>query len=116
MKSPLVAALVAGLSSVLLGVAIVSAPVAQADSDDAYLSELQRRGVDYSTADAVIHVGKLACTELHAGQSVLAVINAIKDGGFSGHDTGIIVGSAVNVYCPDELPTLQGFIDNHQGG
>jgi len=41
-QSPLVAALMAGLSSVPLGAAIVSAPAAQADSDGSYLSELQR--------------------------------------------------------------------------
>jgi hypothetical protein len=81
----------------------------------AYPGELQRRGVDYSTPDAAVFLGESACNALRQGQSVAAVIDVIR-GSFSGHDTGIILGAAANTFCPDQLSTIQGFIDNHQSG
>ena len=35
--------------------------------------------------------------------------------GFSGRDAGIILGSAVNTFCPDQLSTVQGWMANHGG-
>ena len=56
------------------------------------------RGVDYSTRDAVVNVGALICTELRDDQSVGAVISAVKVGGFSSRDTGILLGSSVGAF------------------
>ena len=100
--------------------AVVSAGVAlaspaHADPADAYLAELQLRGVDYSTPDAAITLGKAACQALQEGNSVMAVLNTIEEQGFTGHDTGIVIGAAANTFCPDQLSTVQGFIANHGG-
>jgi Protein of unknown function (DUF732) len=98
---------------VFTGVALASP--AHADPGDAYLAELQRRGVDYSMPDAAIKLGKATCLALQQGNSVMAVINTIEDQGFTGHDTGIILGAAANTFCPDQLSTVEGFIANHGG-
>jgi hypothetical protein len=90
-------------------------PLAHADPEDAYIAELQRRGVDYSTPDAAITLGKATCQALRGGNSVLAVIKTIEGQGFSGRDTGIIIGSSANTFCPDQLSTVQGFMANHGG-
>lgn len=100
----------------VLPVAIIAFAVpAHADPEDAYIAELQRRGVDYSTPDAAITLGKATCEALRDGNSVAAVINTIEGQGFSGRDTGIIIGAAANTFCIDQLPTVQGFIANHGG-
>jgi hypothetical protein len=96
-------------------VGLVAPSPAHADTEDAYLAELQRRGVDYSTPDAVIRLGRATCLALREGNSVAAVISTIENQGFTGHDTGIIIGSAANTFCPDQLSTVQGFIANHGG-
>lgn len=44
-----------------------------------------------------------------------AVLNAIEDQGFTGQDTGIILGATANTSCPDQLSTVEGFIANHGG-
>ena len=91
-------------------------PTAHADPSDSqvnmYLAELQRRGVSYSTPDAVVFLGQASCNALHSGNSVQAVINQIQQS-FTGHDTGIILGSAVTVFCSDELEALQAYINNN---
>ncbi|WP_081215576.1 DUF732 domain-containing protein [Mycobacterium avium] len=93
--------------------AIGPASPAHADPQDAYIAELQRRGVDYSTPEAAITMGEAACQALRDGNSVVAVVNTIQGQGFTAHDSGIIVGAAANTFCPDQLSTIQGFIDNH---
>jgi hypothetical protein len=91
-------------------------PLAHADPADAYLAELQHRGVDYSTPSAAITLGKASCNALREGNSVMAVIKTIEEQGeFSGHDTGVIVAAAANTFCPDQLSTVEGFIANHGG-
>lgn len=92
----------------------VAAP-AHADPEDAYIAELQRRGVDYLTPDAVITLGKATCQALEEGNSMATVLQTIEGQGFSGPDTGIIVGAAASTFCPDQLSTVQGFIANHGG-
>jgi hypothetical protein len=69
---------------------MLSNGIAHADPADAYLAELQRRGVDYSAASAAITLGKATCQALQEGNSVRAVLNAIEEHGFTGQGTGII--------------------------
>jgi len=93
------------------------APLAHAEPDtsqvNSFIAELNKRGADYSTREAVVNAGELICTELRDGQSVAAVISAVKSGGFSSRDTGILMGASAGAFCPDQLPTLQRFIDNN---
>lgn len=95
---------------------MLSSGIAHADPADAYLAELQRRGVDYSTPSAAITLGKASCNALQEGNSVTAVLKTIeKPEEFSGHDAGVIVAAAANTFCPDQLSTVEGFIVNHGG-
>jgi hypothetical protein len=106
------------MSKTILAVLIalmLSSGIAHADPADAYLAELQRRGVDYSTASAPITLGKASCNALREGNSVRAVLNTIGDQGFTVQDTGIILAAAANTFCPDQLSTAEGFIANHGG-
>ena len=42
----------------------------------------------------------------------MAVIKTIEQNeGYSSRDTGIIIGAAANTFCPDQLPTVEGFIE-----
>jgi hypothetical protein len=101
--------------AVLAGL-MLSIGIAHADPADAYLAELQRRGVDYSTASAAITLDKASCNALREGNSVMAVLKTIEEQGeFSGHDSGVVVGAAGNTFCPDQLSTVEGFIANHGG-
>ena len=93
--------------------AIVAQPsLARADPADDYIAELQRRGIDYSTRTAAINLGKASCQALHEGANLMAVIKTIEQNeGYSSRDTGIIIGAAANTFCPDQLPTVEGFIE-----
>lgn len=95
--------------------AIVAQPsLAQADPADDYIAELQRGGIDYSTPTAAINVGKASCQALQQGANLMAVIKTIEvNEGYSSRDTGVIVGAAANTFCPDQLSTVDGFIENH---
>jgi hypothetical protein len=64
------------MSTTILAVLVaptLSSGIAHADPADAYRAELQRRGVDYSTASAAITLGKATCQALQEGNSVRAV-------------------------------------------
>jgi len=51
---------------------------AHADPEDAYIAQLQRRGIDYSTPEAAIKLGKATCLALEDGGS--APMTAPKSG------------------------------------
>jgi hypothetical protein len=97
--------------------AIVAQPsLARADPADDYIAELQRREIDYSTPTAAITLGKASCQALQEGANLMAVIKTIEvNEGYSSRDTGIIIWAAANTFCPDQLSTVEGFIENHGG-
>ena len=46
----------------------------------------------------------------------MAVIKTIEQNeDYSPRDTGIIIRAAAHTFCPDQLSTVEGFIDNHDG-
>jgi hypothetical protein len=97
--------------------AIVAQPsLAHADPEDDYIAELQRRGIDYSTPTAAINLGKASCQALQQGANLMAVIKTIEENeDYSSRDTGIIIRAAANRFCPDQLSTVDGFIENDGG-
>jgi hypothetical protein len=103
------------LAGVAVLIAIVAPPSpARADPADDYIAELQRREIDYSTPTAAITLGKASCQALQEGANLMAVIKTIEvNEGYSSRDTGIIVGTAAKTFCPDQLSTVEGFIDDH---
>lgn len=99
---------------VVILIAITAHPsLAHADPADDYIAELKRRGIDYSTPTAAITLGKASCQALQEGANLMAVIKTIEDSeGYSSRDTGIIVGAAAKTFCPDQLSTVQGFVED----
>jgi hypothetical protein len=97
--------------------AIVAQPsLAHADPADVYIAELQHRGIDYSTPTAAINLGKASCQALQDGANLMAVIKTIEENeGYSSRDTGMIIRAAANTFCPDQLSTVEGFIENDAG-
>jgi hypothetical protein len=97
--------------------AIVAQPsLAHADPADDYMKELQQRGIDYSTPTAAINLGKASCQALQDGANLMAVIKTIEENeGYSSRDTGMIIRAAANTFCPDQLSTVDGFIENDAG-
>jgi len=98
--------------AVILTAVVAQPPLAHADPADDYIAELQRRGIDYSTPTAAINLGKASCQALQEGANVMAVIKTIEQNeGYSSRDTGIIIGAAANTFCPDQLPTVESFVE-----
>ncbi|MFZ0717247.1 DUF732 domain-containing protein [Mycobacterium sp.] len=105
----------AAVALILVAIMAQSSP-AHADPADDYIAELQRRGIDYSTPTAAITLGKASCQALQEGANLMAVIKTIEENeGYSSRDTGIIVGAAANTFCPDQLSTVEGFVEDHGG-
>ena len=98
-------------------IVIVALPsLAHADPADDYIAELQRGGIDYSTPTAAINLGKASCQALQGDANLMAVIKTIEDNeGYTSRDTGIIIRAAANAFCPDQLSTVEGFIEDHGG-
>jgi hypothetical protein len=97
--------------------AIVAQPSpAHADPAEEYIAELQRRGIDYSTPTAAINLGKASCQALQGDANLMAVIKTIEENeGYSSRDTGVIIRAAANTFCPDQLSSVEGFIEDHGG-
>jgi Protein of unknown function (DUF732) len=108
--------LVLGAVAVILTASVAQPSPAHADPADDYIAELQRRGIDFSTPAAAINVGKASCQALEEGANLMAVIKTIEQNeDYSSRDTGIIIWAAANTFCPDQLSTVEGFIDIHDG-
>ena len=98
--------------AVILTAMVAQSSLAHADPADDYLAELQRRGIDFSTPTAAINLGKASCQALQEGANLMAVIKTIEQNeGYSSRDTGIIIGAAANTFCPDQLPTVESFVE-----
>jgi hypothetical protein len=83
----------------------VAAPPAQADQYD-FVSELDSRGVYYSSISDMIDIGKLTCGSLRQGTGPLNVGDHITRLGYSGFEAGIIIVAAARNMCPDQMPTV----------
>ena len=102
--------------AVILTTIVAQPSLAHADPADDYIAELQRRGIEYSTPTAAINVGEASCQALQGGANLMAVIKTIEENeDYSSRDTGIIIGAAAHTFCPDQLPTVEGFIENDGG-
>ncbi|WP_410506165.1 DUF732 domain-containing protein [Mycolicibacterium mucogenicum] len=97
----------AGIVACLAAVAL--APTAHADQYD-YVNMLDNKGVYYGSISDVIDVGKLTCSRLRAGSPQTAGAPA-SAAGYSSYEVGIIILAATNNMCPDQLPTLQAYIN-----
>jgi hypothetical protein len=93
----------AGFSLVgVLGVASVTAPVAQADAmDDQFMGALQAHGITFATPQAAIAAGHHVCDELDSGTQKPDVANEVSiNTNLDGYHAGYFVGLSVAAYCP----------------
>jgi Protein of unknown function (DUF732) len=99
------ARLTGALAAVLGGIAVITAPIANADSaDDAYLSTLKDKGITWpSSADqTMVQIGHAVCTDWSKGFTFEQTLADAKSGLPQLADASLakILGAATGVYCP----------------
>ena len=97
----------AGCAAVL---AVVTAPVAHADRDEAFADQLHTYGI-YGQKDFNAWIGKIACKRLDRGVDITAQDSAkfVSDQLLRGSSTEQayqFLGAAMNYYCPDKRVLL----------
>jgi hypothetical protein len=103
------------LTAALLGIAAASAvfaaPFAQAEPDTAaYLSVLDKDGVQYGSASKAVELGTAVCGDLRGGAHLMGEAQDIvtsSQGAINGHDAGVIIGAAAAALCPDQEARVQ---------
>lgn len=106
--------LLAGLGAVAAA-AIIASPVAKADQYD-YLATLDKNGVTYKDASAMIDVGKDMCHELRIGVNPGYILNTeLASGGWSPVERAFVLGAAVHAMCPDTLPAINNWSAQQNG-
>ena len=96
-----------------IGVAV--AVPAHADQYD-FVSDLDNKGVYYSSITGVVDAGKLTCRLLRSGGGVPATMAFLARAGYATYESATIVVAAVNDMCPDAQPVVQDFLNRRDGG
>ncbi len=92
-----------------ISAASANAPAAHADQYD-YVHTLDNKGIYYRSISDIIDIGKLTCSRLRAGSPESAGAPALA-AGYSANEVAIIVVAATTNMCPDQIPTLQSYIN-----
>lgn len=100
---------VAAATAIMIAAAIGAAPTAHADQFD-FVGDLDDRGIYYDSISDMIDIGKLTCSRLRAGSPQTAAAPA-SAAGYSASEVAIIVVAATNHMCPDQMPTLQAWLN-----
>ncbi|HZZ49200.1 MAG TPA: DUF732 domain-containing protein [Pseudonocardia sp.] len=83
-------------------------PNAPSRQDLALRTVLAERHLDAGSSAQVSELGKMICQTLSGPnpdvQNLVQVVQVST--GFSGSDTGFVLGAAVQTYCPDQLSKL----------
>lgn len=103
MKKP--ARLTGSLAAVLGGIAVIAAPLANADSaDDAYLQTLKDKGITWPSGgdQTMVQIGHAVCTDWSKGMTFEQTLADAKSGMPQLADTSLakIMGASTGVYCP----------------
>ena len=72
-------------------------------SDDLFIAGLQSGGVEYTDPETMKALGQGICSELSAGNPLIAEVDAVTTGSKGKWNTdaaGAIVGTAIGAYCP----------------
>ncbi len=75
---------------------------AHADAtDDAFLSALKAKGINYESPEAAINSGHTVCHDLDVGQTPEQVANDVLNSShLDGYHAGYFVGVSIRAYCP----------------
>ena len=90
------------LAVALLSLATVTTPSAHADAvDDAFLSAVKSKGINFASAQAAIIAGHEVCDELDLGRQKSDVATDVTHSSdLDGYRAGFFVGVSVAAYCP----------------
>lgn len=87
---------------------ITLAPVAAADPiDDAFLSALNRAGVDYGNPVDAVALGKRLCPMLvEPGKDFAKVVATVRNDGVPPEVAAFFAGIAIQMYCPSMMSSI----------
>ncbi|OBG24830.1 DUF732 domain-containing protein [Mycobacterium sp. 852002-51057_SCH5723018] len=90
------------LTAALLGLAGVATPTARADAvDNAFLSAVKAKGIDFASPQAAIVAGHEVCDELDLGRQKSDIASEVMNNSkLDGYRAGYFVGASVSAYCP----------------
>ncbi len=93
------------LAAILGGIAVITAPLANADStDDAYLQTLKDKGITWPSGSdqTMVQIGHAVCTDWSRGFTFEQTLADAKSGLPQLADASLakILGAATGVYCP----------------
>jgi hypothetical protein len=93
-----------GLGAVvtLLGVAAVACPAARADAvDNAFVTAVKNKGIQFASPQAAIVAGHEVCDELDLGKQKSDIANEVMaNSNLDGYRAGYFIGASVAAYCP----------------
>ncbi len=70
-------------------------------TDDAFLSALKAKGINYESPEAAINSGHTVCHNLDVGQTPEQVANdVLNNSHLDGYHAGYFVGVSIRAYCP----------------
>jgi len=103
------------MAGCVAALAVVTAPVAHADRDEAFADQLHTYGI-YGQKDFNAWIGKLMCKRLHNGldEDAFASAKFVHDQlnrDATTEQAWQFVAAAVPVYCPDQSAALQRAAD-----
>jgi hypothetical protein len=92
----------AGLTLAVALLATAATPAAHADSvDDAFLSAVKSKGINFASPQAAIIAGHEVCDELDLGRQKSDVATDVThSSNLDGYRAGFFVGVSVAAYCP----------------
>jgi Protein of unknown function (DUF732) len=102
MKSP--ARLTGPIAAVVASMAVVAAPIANADAtDDVFLQALGQQGISFNNLSnqTVVSAGHGVCQDWANGASLPQTLSDVKGAlGLSDTNSGYFIGAATQSYCP----------------
>lgn len=81
------------------------APVHADNTDNVFLTELDRAGIEYADAQDTVSIGKAVCGLLEEGRSPTVIMRSLKISNhhLSVHNTAQFVAISAQTYCPARL-------------
>ncbi|SPM28585.1 hypothetical protein MTAB308_2072, partial [Mycobacterium terramassiliense] len=93
-----------GLGAVvtLLGLAALACPAAYADAvDNAFVTAVKNKGIQFASPEAAIVAGHEVCDELDLGKQKSDIASEVMtNSNLDGYRAGYFIGASVAAYCP----------------
>lgn len=93
----------------LLGALATAASAHANAADDAFLTALKAKGINYESPDAAVNSGHTVCHELDSGQTPEQVANSVlSSSSLDSYHAGYFVGVSIKAYCPKYAAAASG--------